>query len=64
MTMGDYRMDNGDAFMRAQRDPYPTYLIPAAWSNPQPEPEDTTGLKMLDEFLAKRRRARDGDERK
>jgi hypothetical protein len=35
------------------------YLTPRAWSNPQPEPEDTTGLKMLDEFLAKRRRARD-----
>jgi hypothetical protein len=76
-------LDNGNAFMRAQREAAQQAinpgLTPAAWHNlppderrrllqqlpqvpyTQPEPEDTTGLKMLDEFLAKRRRARDGD---
>ena len=29
-----------------------------------PEPEDITGLKMLEEFLTKRKEKRDGDERK
>lgn len=84
--MGDYRMDNGEAFMRAMREaqqqarqqaqsnqnPYlgglagmqvPS-LTPRAWTGPvtpgeRPEPEDTTGLKMLEEFLAKRKGARD-----
>jgi hypothetical protein len=45
------------------------YLSPAAWTNPstpgeRPEPEDTTGLRLLEEFLAKRKGARDGDKRK
>jgi hypothetical protein len=36
------------------------HLTPQAWTaGERPEPEDTTGLKMLEEFLAKRRRARD-----
>jgi hypothetical protein len=30
----------------------------------RPEPEDTTGLKMLEEFLAKRKGERDGKQRK
>lgn len=31
----------------------------------RPEPEDTTGLKLLEDFLARRKGARDdGDERK
>jgi hypothetical protein len=46
---------------------YNPYLTPRAWSNAQsgaPTPgeraaEDVTGLRMLEEFLAKRRRARD-----
>jgi hypothetical protein len=46
------------------------YLMPRAWTNAQagaptpgerPAPEDTTGLKMLDEFL--QRRKRDGNQR-
>jgi hypothetical protein len=68
------RTDNGDAFMRAAREaqrqvmnqynaPFPG-LNPRAWTGAptpgeRPEPEDTTGLKMLDEFLAKRKGARD-----
>jgi hypothetical protein len=40
-------------------------LTPRAWSpGERPEPEDTTGLKMLEEFLTKRKGERDGDERK
>jgi hypothetical protein len=44
---------------------YPS-LTPQAWTNPptpgeRPEPEDTTGLKMLEEFLARRKGERDGD---
>jgi hypothetical protein len=37
------------------------------WSSVTPgeaAAEDTTGLRLLEEFLVKRRRARDGDERK
>jgi hypothetical protein len=47
-------------------------LTPRAWSNAQsggPAPgeraaEDVTGLRLLEEFLAKRKGERDGDERK
>jgi hypothetical protein len=60
------RTDNGEWMMRAQREAHnpftPPYLT-QAWreylSNPQAEPEDTTGLRLLDEFLAKRKGARD-----
>jgi hypothetical protein len=60
------------------RNPYNPYnglnaqLTPRAWSNAQSgaptpgecEAEDVTGLRMLEEFLAKRKGERDGDERK
>jgi hypothetical protein len=53
-----------------QQNPYLT--PPRAWSNAHsgaPAPgeraaEDVTGLRMLEEFLAKRKGERDGDERK
>jgi hypothetical protein len=48
------------------------YLTPRAWSNAQSggptpgerEAEDVTGLRMLEEFLAKRKGERNGNERK
>jgi hypothetical protein len=64
--MGDHRTDNGEWMLRAQRatleqmqaqNPYLPYLTPRAWSSLPPE--DTTGLKMLDEFLAKRKGERE-----
>lgn len=85
--MSMHGMDNGNAFMRAQREaqiaaaqaailrqaynnpmgPFGQYP-PRAWTEPpiagEPEPEDTTGLKMLEEFLAKRKGERDDAERK
>jgi len=82
---GNPGLDNGDAFMRAQRaaqqqainryqafgphDPGmygPISQRPVDERKPtpgeKPEPEDTTGLRMLEELLAKRRKDH-GDER-
>jgi hypothetical protein len=52
-----------------QQNPYLPYLTPRAWTGPvtpgeRPEPEDITGLRLLEQFLAKRKGERDGDERK
>jgi hypothetical protein len=64
-------LDNGDVFMRAVRAALPpTGLNPQSWTGyagPAPgerEAEDVTGLRLLEEFLAKRKGERDGDERK
>jgi hypothetical protein len=78
-------MDNGEAFMRAQRlaqqqglnrynsyyqspltnvqNPYNPYRSSAGPPTPgeRPEPEDLTGLRLLEQFLTKRREARDGN---
>ena len=76
--MSQPRMDNGEWMMRAQRE-YQARPYREAWAaewlrqiyeqemrRQESEPEDTTGLKMLEEFLAKRKGERDGnpDERK
>jgi hypothetical protein len=55
-------MDNGEYFSRRAWNDLARYQALAP--RERPEPKDTTGLKMLEEFLAKRKGERDGDERK
>lgn len=57
-------LDNGEAFMRANRALHDAQqqlnLYPGAPTpGERPEPEDITGLRLLEDFLAKRKGARD-----
>jgi hypothetical protein len=67
MMGGNPGLDNGEWMMRHPPwTPGEPILNPLAWGNTptpgeRPEPEDTTGLKMLEEFLAKRKGERDGN---
>lgn len=63
---GNPRLDNGEAFMRANRALHDhaqqqlnLYLGGLAGMGERPEPEDITGLRLLEDFLAKRKGARD-----
>jgi hypothetical protein len=59
MTMARSELDNGEWMMRRYWEA--PSLTPRAWTAGEPEPEDTSGLKMLEKLLAKRKGARDGD---